>query len=110
MSRPIDSTHHAEPTTARHIEEAARQKAVEKTEKRELVGEAEYETKHLDNLRENPNAVLENPLQVSKLVCRELFATLRCPWFETPYCPASLPTPLCERSLTHQMRCTGHLA
>ncbi|POY75474.1 hypothetical protein BMF94_1376 [Rhodotorula taiwanensis] len=63
MSRPIDSTHHAEPTTARHIEEAARQKAVEKTEKRELVGEAEYETKHLDNLRENPNAVLENPLQ-----------------------------------------------
>lgn len=90
MSRPIDSTHHAEPTTARHIEEAARQKAVEKTEKRELVGEAEYETKHLDNLRENPNAVLENPLQVSARRA-VLFCHAALPWSPTSYCLLSSP-------------------
>ncbi|GAA5985666.1 hypothetical protein JCM10908_007062 [Rhodotorula pacifica] len=63
MSHPVDSTHHVEPTIARMTEEAAKQKAVATTEKRELAGDGEFEPKHLDNLRENPNALLENPLQ-----------------------------------------------
>lgn len=62
MSHPVDSTHPVEPSIARMTEEAAKQKAVGTSEKREFAGEDDF--KHLDNLRENPNAVLENPLQV----------------------------------------------
>lgn len=69
MSHPVDSTHPVEPTIARMTEDAAKQKALATTEKRELVGDDVFEAKHLDNLRENPNAVLENPLQV----CRPSF-------------------------------------
>ncbi|BGP11564.1 hypothetical protein JCM10049v2_007473 [Rhodotorula toruloides] len=61
MSHPVDSTHPVEPSIARMTEEAAKQKAVGTSEKREFAGEDDF--KHLDNLRENPNAVLENPLQ-----------------------------------------------
>lgn len=64
MSRPVDSTHPVEPSIARMTEEAAKQKAVATQEKREFAGEDDF--KHLDNLRENPNAVLENPLQVRR--------------------------------------------
>lgn len=65
MSRPIDSTHPAEPVTARHIEEAAKQKAVATSEKREFADvDVDADAKHLDNVGSNPNAALENPLQV----------------------------------------------
>lgn len=64
MSRPVDSTHPVEPSIARMTEEAAKQKAIATQEKREFAGEDDF--KHLDNLRENPNAVLENPLQVRR--------------------------------------------
>ncbi|BGP20277.1 hypothetical protein JCM10213_001108 [Rhodosporidiobolus nylandii] len=60
----VDSTHPIDPTIHRHIEEAAQQKAVATTEKRELVGDGDYkEHGHIDNLQSNPNALLENPLQ-----------------------------------------------
>ncbi|GAA5897953.1 hypothetical protein JCM6882_005120 [Rhodosporidiobolus microsporus] len=59
----VDSTHPVDPTIHRHIEEAAKQKAVATQEKRELLGKDEYvDSHHLDNLKSNPNAVLENPL------------------------------------------------
>ncbi|GAA6055015.1 hypothetical protein NBRC10513_005677 [Rhodotorula toruloides] len=61
MSHPVDSAHPVEPSIARMTEEAAKQKAIGTSEKREFAGEDDF--KHLDNLRENPNAVLENPLQ-----------------------------------------------
>ena len=67
MSRPVDSTHPVEPTIARMTEEAAKQKALATTEKRELAGDDVFEAKHLDNVHENPNAVLENPLQVCRI-------------------------------------------
>ncbi|GJN94492.1 hypothetical protein Rhopal_007574-T1 [Rhodotorula paludigena] len=64
MSHPVDSTHPVEPSIARMTEEAAKQKAVATQEKRELAGDADYhDHKHLDNVVNNPNALLENPLQ-----------------------------------------------
>ncbi|GAA5957462.1 hypothetical protein JCM8115_001328 [Rhodotorula mucilaginosa] len=63
MLHPVDSTHPVEPTIARMTEEAAKQKALATTEKRELAGDDAFEAKHLDNVREAPIAVLENPLQ-----------------------------------------------
>ncbi|KAG0666919.1 hypothetical protein C6P46_003629 [Rhodotorula mucilaginosa] len=67
MLHPVDSTHPVEPTIARMTEEAAKQKALATTEKRELAGDDAFEAKHLDNVREAPIAVLENPLQVTEL-------------------------------------------
>lgn len=65
MSHPVDSTHPVEPSIARMTEEAAKQKAVATQEKRELAGDADFhDHKHLDNVVNNPNALLENPLQV----------------------------------------------
>ncbi|GAA5863489.1 hypothetical protein JCM8547_007261 [Rhodosporidiobolus lusitaniae] len=61
MSRThdVDSSHPVDPTIHRHIEETAKQKAVGSSEKRELADDQH----HLDNLKSNPNALLENPLQ-----------------------------------------------
>ncbi|GAA6013458.1 hypothetical protein JCM10207_008855 [Rhodosporidiobolus poonsookiae] len=59
----VDSTHPVEPSIQRHIEAAAKQKAVGQQEKRELAGDGDFEQRHLDNLKSNPNALLENPLQ-----------------------------------------------
>lgn len=83
MSRPIDSTHPAEPVTARHIEEAAKQKAVATSEKREFADvDVDADAKHLDNVGNNPNAALENPLQV-RLRCSGawLFSRQLCRFF-----------------------------
>ncbi|TNY22033.1 hexose transport-related protein [Rhodotorula diobovata] len=63
MPRPIDSTNPVAPSIARMTEEAAKQKAVATQEKRELAGEGDFKDAHLDNLKSNPNALLENPLQ-----------------------------------------------
>ncbi|GJN94493.1 hypothetical protein Rhopal_007575-T1 [Rhodotorula paludigena] len=64
MSHAVDSTHPVDPSIARMTEEAAKQKAVATQEKRELAGDADYhDHKHLDNNVNNPNALLENPLQ-----------------------------------------------
>ncbi|GAA5983984.1 hypothetical protein JCM11641_001416 [Rhodosporidiobolus odoratus] len=61
MSRhDVDSTHPVDPTIHRHIEEAAKQKAVGTSEKRELADDASFN--HIDN-KTNVNALLENPLQ-----------------------------------------------
>lgn len=73
MLHPVDSTHPVEPTIARMTEEAAKQKALATTEKRELAGDDAFEAKHLDNVREAPIAVLENPLQVCRLSRFRLF-------------------------------------
>ncbi|GAA5872632.1 hypothetical protein JCM1840_004859 [Sporobolomyces johnsonii] len=60
---PIDPTHPIDPSIARQRELIAAEKANKgETEKRELAGEGEFETKHLDNLKSNINAALENPL------------------------------------------------
>jgi len=77
MPRPIDSTNPVAPSIARMTEEAAKQKAVATQEKRELAGEGDFKDAHLDNLKSNPNALLENPLQVSFRRSRVLWRTRR---------------------------------
>ncbi|GAA5943845.1 hypothetical protein JCM1841_004365 [Sporobolomyces salmonicolor] len=60
---PIDPTHPIDPSIARQRELIAADKADKgEIEKRELAGEGEGEIKHLDNLKNNINAALENPL------------------------------------------------
>ncbi|GAA5876468.1 hypothetical protein JCM3774_003785 [Rhodotorula dairenensis] len=61
MSHPVDSTHHVEPTIARMTEEAGKQKALATTEKRELAGDGDFETKQVK--ADVAVALLENPLQ-----------------------------------------------
>ncbi|GAA6038856.1 hypothetical protein JCM8097_002930 [Rhodosporidiobolus ruineniae] len=57
----VDSSHPVDPTIHRAIEETAKQKTKGTEQKRELAGSDDGHH-HLDNIRENPNAVLENPL------------------------------------------------
>ncbi|GAA5967400.1 hypothetical protein JCM21900_001041 [Sporobolomyces salmonicolor] len=60
---PIDPTHPIDPSIARQRELIAADKANKgEIEKRELADEGEGEIKHLDNLKNNINAALENPL------------------------------------------------
>lgn len=67
MSNPYP----VQPSIEKMKEDAARQKGNSGTqEKRELAGEGDFQDKHLDNVAHNPNALLENPLQVRPVLPR----------------------------------------
>ena len=61
MLHPVDSTHPVEPTIARMTEEAAKQKALATTEKRELAGDDSYVDSSAGAKETRANA-LDNPL------------------------------------------------